>query len=67
LTDLGCKLVDKFCTYWPGLDGFNRGREYAERFSMPGRSAQLGHYAGPMLTPAFTDEVYTQSRKIFLS
>jgi hypothetical protein len=169
LTDLGCKLVDKFCTYWPGLDGFNihddwaaqrapffsmevarmivpymkelndhihakgryvtlhscghgearvqcfidagfdawdpqimndtarlweyfgdkicisvvpepfdpettsdekqrrRGREYAERFSMPGRSAQLGHYAGPMLTPAFTDEVYAQSRKIFLS
>jgi len=44
-----------------------RGREYAERFSMPGRSAQLGHYAAPMLTQAFTDEVYAHSRKIFLS
>jgi hypothetical protein len=43
-----------------------RGREYAERFSVPGKLAQLGFYTGPMLTPAFTDEVYAQSRKIFL-
>ncbi|MCL2136001.1 MAG: methyltransferase [Coriobacteriia bacterium] len=23
MTDLGCRLVDKFVEYWPGLDGFN--------------------------------------------
>ncbi|MDR0859128.1 MAG: methyltransferase, partial [Oscillospiraceae bacterium] len=23
MTELGCKLVDKFCEYWPALDGFN--------------------------------------------
>lgn len=168
MTDLACKLVDKFCAYWPSLDGFNihddwsaqrapffsqetacelfvpymktltdhihskgrfatlhscgrgetrvqcfidggidgwdpqsmndthklwdasgdkiciavvpepfdpamtredeqrqRGRAYAERFSKPGKPAQLGYYSGPMLTKAFTDEVYAQSRKIF--
>jgi hypothetical protein len=42
-----------------------RGRAYAERFSKPGKPAHLGHYAGPALTPAFMDEVYIQSRKIF--
>jgi hypothetical protein len=168
LTDLAIKLVDKFCAYWPGLDGFNlhddwaaqrapffsqevacemfvpyikavtdhihakgryvtlhscghgearvqcfidagfdgwdpqtmndtqqlwrdvgdkicislvpdrfdpavtseeeqrrRGRDFAERFSMPGRPAQLGHYAGPMMTPAFAEEIYIRSRQIF--
>jgi len=23
MTDLACKLVDKFCQYWPAIDGFN--------------------------------------------
>ncbi|SHH98029.1 Uroporphyrinogen decarboxylase (URO-D) [Sporobacter termitidis DSM 10068] len=170
MTDLACKLVDKFCEYWPGLDGFNihddwaaqrapffsaevarelfvpymkaltdhihargryvtlhscgrgetrvqcfidggfdgwdpqamndthrlwdevgdkicisvvpdaydpaaisedeqrrRGREFAQRFCRPGRPAQLGFYAGAMLTKAFTDEVYIASRKIYSS
>jgi hypothetical protein len=42
-----------------------RGRDFAERFCAPGKPAQLGFYGGPMLTPAFTEEVYIQSRKIF--
>jgi hypothetical protein len=41
------------------------GREYAERYSIPGKLAQLGLYGGPSLTPAFVEEVYIQSRKIF--
>lgn len=168
MTDLAIKLVDKFCEYWPGLDGFNihddwaaqrapffsqetayemfvpymkaltdhihakgryatlhscgrgearvrcfidagfdgwdpqamndtaglwreygdkicisvvpeqfdpettseeeqrrRGREFAEMFAKPGKPAQLGFYAGAMLTPAFTEEVYIHSRRIF--
>lgn len=168
MTDFACKLVDKFCEYWPSLDGFNvhddwgaqkapffsqdvayemfvpfmkeltghihskgryvtlhscghgeariqcfidggfdswdpqtmndtrrlwdefgekicisvvpeqydpdtaseaekrrRGREYAERFSKPGKPAQLGFYAGPTLTSEFSEEVYKESRKIF--
>ncbi|NLO48273.1 MAG: methyltransferase [Clostridiales bacterium] len=168
MTDLACKLVDKFCAYWPALDGFNihddwgsqrapffsqevaeelfvpymkeltdhihakgryatlhscgrgetrvkcfidggfdgwdpqamndtqklwndygdkicisvvpdqfdpektseeeqrrRAREYAERFSKPGKPAQLGHYGGPALSPAFVEEVYIQSRHVF--
>jgi hypothetical protein len=169
MTDLAIKLVDKFCQYWPGLDGFNihddwaaqkapffsnevaydlfvpymralndhihakgryatlhscghgedrvqcfidagfdgwdpqvmndthklfdnysdkisisvvpeqfdpaatsedeqrrRGREFAQRFSKPGKLAQLGFYGRAALTPAFTEEVYIESRKIFL-
>jgi hypothetical protein len=42
-----------------------RGREFAERFSIPGKPAQLGYYGGAALTPAFTEEAYIQSRKIF--
>jgi hypothetical protein len=29
LTDLACKLVDKFCQYWPALDGFNIHDDWA--------------------------------------
>lgn len=168
MTDLACKLVDKFCLFWPGLDGFNihddwaaqkapffsrevardlfvpymktladhihakgryvtlhscghgearvgcfvdagfdgwdpqpmndtaqlwtdvgdqiaisvvpesydtasttqaeqrrLGSQFAERFSVPGRPAQLGFYAGPVLTDAYTEGVYMQSRHIF--
>ena len=42
-----------------------RGREFADRFAIPGKRAQLGYYGGATLTPAFTEEVYIQSRKIF--
>jgi hypothetical protein len=42
-----------------------RGTEFAGRFSKPGRPAQLGYYGGAALTPAFTEAVYIQSRKIF--
>jgi hypothetical protein len=42
-----------------------RGREFAQRFCKPGKPAQLGFYAGPALTPAFTEAVYIESRKIF--
>lgn len=41
------------------------GREYAERFSKPGKLAKLGFYSGTTLTSAFLEEVYIQSRMIF--
>jgi hypothetical protein len=42
-----------------------RGQEFAERFSVPGKMAQLGFYGGPVLTDAFTEGVYIRSREIF--
>lgn len=38
-------------------------RSFVERFCNPGKPATIGFYAGEMLTPAFAEELYVQSRK----
>lgn len=40
-------------------------REFAKRFCIPGKPAQVGFYAMEYLTPAFTDELYKTSRQIY--
>lgn len=42
-----------------------RAREFADRFSVPGKPAQVGFYASEFLTPAFTDELYKASRQFY--
>ena len=42
-----------------------RARAFAEKFCVPGKPAQLGHYAREFLTPVFSDELYKTSRQIY--
>jgi len=42
-----------------------RAREFADRFCVPGKPAQVGFYASEFLTPAFTDELYKASRELY--
>jgi hypothetical protein len=42
-----------------------RARAFADHFCVPGKPAQVGFYASPYLTPAFTDELYKTSRELF--
>jgi hypothetical protein len=41
-------------------------RDHVDRFCKPGKPSMLGFYAGPMLTPAFTREIYEYSRRHYL-
>jgi hypothetical protein len=38
-------------------------RDHVDRFCQPGKPSMLGFYAMPMLTPAFTKEIYEYSRR----
>jgi hypothetical protein len=40
-------------------------REHVERFCKPGKPSMLGFYAFPMATPAFMEEAYVHSRKLY--
>ncbi|MCL2122136.1 MAG: methyltransferase [Clostridiales bacterium] len=40
-----------------------RAREHFDRFCKPGKPSYLSFYGAPALTPAFSDELYTYSRK----
>lgn len=42
-------------------------RAFADRFCQPGKPAILGLAAAARITPAFQDELYTYSRKLYLS
>lgn len=47
----------------PESEQRRRAREHFDRFCKPGKPSYLGHYGSPALTPAFSDELYTYSRK----
>ena len=40
-------------------------REHVDRFCKPGKPSQIGHYGMPALTPAFSEELYEYSRKVY--
>ncbi|MDR0936342.1 MAG: methyltransferase [Oscillospiraceae bacterium] len=61
MTDLGCKLVDKFCEYWPALDGFNVHDDWAAQRA-PFFSQDI---ADEMFLPymkALTDHIHSKGR-----
>ncbi|NMA37947.1 MAG: methyltransferase [Papillibacter sp.] len=43
-----------------------RARDFVDEFGKPGKPCILSHYGSYALTPAFTEELYTYSRKHFL-
>jgi len=42
-----------------------RGRQFAKRFCVPGKTLALGHYSQGSMTNEFSEGVYEQSRKIY--
>ena len=40
-------------------------REHVNRFCKPGKPSEIGHYGRPALTPAFSDELYEYSRRVY--
>ncbi|MFA0815919.1 MAG: methyltransferase [Anaerofustis sp.] len=40
-------------------------RQFADRFCVPGKPAQIGFYATPFLTSAFEEELYKASRQFY--
>ncbi|MDR0838987.1 MAG: methyltransferase [Oscillospiraceae bacterium] len=44
---------------------YRRGQEFARRFSVPGKYGTISNYGFNMLTEAFTEGVYVESRKIY--
>jgi hypothetical protein len=43
-----------------------RARDFVDEIGKPGKPCILSHYGSYALTPAFTEELYTNSRKHFL-
>ena len=60
-TELGMKLVDKFCEYWPGLDGFNVHDDWGGQKSPFFSDAVAREFIVPHMK-ALTDHIHSKGR-----
>jgi hypothetical protein len=65
MTDLGIKLVDKFCEYWPGLDGFNLHDDWAAQRA-PFFSQETAYEMFVPYMKALTDHIHSKGRYVTL-
>ncbi|MDR0906770.1 MAG: methyltransferase [Oscillospiraceae bacterium] len=61
MTDLGIKLVDKFCEYWPALDGFNIHDDWAAQ-KAPFFSDTVARELFVPYMKALTDHIHAKGR-----
>lgn len=60
-TDLGISLVDKFCEYWPALDGFNVHDDWGAQ-KAPFFSQEIAYEMFVPYMRALTDHIHSKGR-----
>ncbi|MCF0143182.1 MAG: methyltransferase [Parasporobacterium sp.] len=64
-TDLGCRLVDKFCEYWPMLDGFNIHDDWGSQ-KAPFFSMDTAYELFVPFMKKITDHIHSKGRYVTL-
>jgi hypothetical protein len=65
MTEFGAKVVDKFCAYWPSLDGFNIHDDWAGQKS-PFFSEEVGRELFVPHMRALTDHIHSKGKYVTL-
>jgi len=60
-TDFGCKVVDKFCEYWPLIDGFNVHDDWGSQ-KAPFFSNEVAYELFVPYMKQFTDHIHSLGR-----
>ena len=61
MTDLACKLIDKFCTYWPGIDGFQIHDDWGAQ-KAPFFSQEVAYEMFVPYMKTLTDYIHSKGR-----